>query len=317
MNITQYLLRRAVQIPFTVLIISIFVFGLMHVTPGDPIRIMLGVFATPESVEALQQKYNLDKPLPEQYLLWIGRLLKGDLGTSIRTGEPVLKMILDRFPTSLTLTTLAISLALLISIPTGILSAFKQNSVLDYVSMVLAMGGIAIPSFALSLILILVFAVRLDLLPISGIGLVSFWDNPWRAIAPFILPTIALGAPQAALFARLLRASMLEVLGQDYIRVAMAKGLDDYLILMRHGLRNAIIPLITVVGLRFAFLLGSTITVEYVFAIPGLGSVLIQAVQARDFPVIQGGTLFITMFFIFANLLVDVLYAYVDPRIHY
>ena len=317
MTVTAYLLRRLAQLPLSLFFISILIFSLMHIAPGDPVQILADAYTSPRAIEALRHEFQLDRPLHEQYLLWLSRLLRGDLGRSIRTREPVTKMFFDHLAVSLSLTTLAMALALAIGIPVGVISAFKHNTFLDYASMLLAMGGLAIPNFALALMLILVVALRLDLLPISGIGLVSFWREPWAATAPFILPVVALGASQTAILARLLRSCMLEVLAENYITTATAKGLTAYVVLTRHALKNAIIPVITVVAINYVFLLGSTITIERVFAIPGVGSVVIQAVHARDFPVIQGCTLFISLFYVVANLATDVIYAYIDPRIRY
>ena len=317
MTVTTYVLRRLVQLPLSLLFVSILIFSLMHIAPGDPVQVLVDAYASPQTIEALRREYQLDKSLPEQYLLWLQRLLHGDLGHSIRTGEPVLKMFFDHLAVSLTLTTLAMSLAIAIGIPVGIIAAFKQNTLLDHVCMFWAMVGLAIPNFALALMLILVIALRLDLLPITGIGLVSFWRAPWPATAPFILPMVALGASQTGILARLLRSCIADVLGENYITVARAKGLTDYAVLIRHALKNALIPVITIVAIDYVFLLGSTITIEYVFAIPGIGTVLIQAVYARDFPVIQGCTLFIAVFYMLSNLATDLIYVYIDPRIRY
>lgn len=314
---TQFIIRRLIQIPIVVFVISVVIFALMHVSPGDPIRIILGVFATEESVQALRHEYYLDKPLPEQYVRWIADAARGDLGRSIRTSENVSDMIKTRFPTSLALATGAMAFALLIAIPVGVISAFKHNSIFDYASMVVAMAGLSIPNFALALFLIFFFAANLGWFPITGVGQTRFLDDPIGTIRPYVLPAIALGTAQVAILARLLRSSMLDVLNQDFIRTAYAKGLTARSVLLRHALKNAMIPVITVVGINFAYLVGSTITIEYIFAIPGLGTALIQAVTNRDFPVIQGFTLFVAVFFILTNLLADIIYTYVDPRIRY
>jgi peptide/nickel transport system permease protein len=316
-TVSAYLLRRARQLPLVVFVITVVVFGLVRVTPGDPVLIMLGVYASPEAVAAMREEFNLDRSLPVQYLLWLGRVARGDLGISIRTREPVTQMIIARFPTSLTLASAAILLAVLIAAPLGILAAYRRNSWLDHLSMVGAMAGLSMPNFALALLLIYVFAVRLGWVPITGIGLVSVREAPWRAISPYILPVVALGVAQTAVLARLLRSSMLEVLSQEYIRVARSKGLGEHVVLVRHALRNALIPVITVIAIQFAYLVGSTITIEFIFAIPGLGSVLINAVVNRDFPVVQGFTLFMAVFFILSNLVADLAYLVVDPRIRY
>ena len=317
MTVSAYLLRRLAQLPVVILVITVVVFALMRLTPGDPVIIMLGVYASPEALETARQEFNLDKPLPAQYLLWIGRVIRGDLGISIRTREAVTRMIADRFPTSLTLAAAAVLVSLVVAIPLGILAAYRRNTWIDNASMVAAMAGLSMPNFALALLLIYVFALRLGWVPITGIGLVSVWENPLRAIPPYILPVVALAVAQMAVMARLMRASMLEVLSQEYIRVARSKGLREPLVLIHHALRNALIPIITVVAIQFAYLVGSTITIEFIFAIPGLGSVLINAVLNRDFPVIQGFTLFMACFFILSNLAADLVYLRTDPRIRY
>ena len=317
MTVSAYLLRRVAQLPVVILVITVVVFALMRLTPGDPVIIMLGVYASPEALEAARQEFNLDKPLPAQYLLWIGRVIRGDLGISIRTREAVTRIIADRFPTSLTLAAAAVLVSLATAIPLGVLAAYRRNTWIDHASMVAAMAGLSMPNFALALLLIYVFALRLGWVPVTGIGLVSVWENPLRAIAPYVLPVVALAVAQMAVMARLMRSSMLEVLSQEYIRVARSKGLREPLVLIHHALRNALIPIITVVAIQFAYLVGSTITIEFIFAIPGLGSVLINAVLNRDFPVIQGFTLFMACFFILSNLAADLVYLQADPRIKY
>lgn len=313
----RYILRRLLQIPLVMLVISVVIFSLMHVSPGDPIRIAIGVYASEDSVRALQRQYHLDKSLPEQYFRWIGKALTGDLGRSIRTSEEVSTMIRERFPVSLALASVAMILALAFALPVGVISAFKHNSYFDHGSMLIAMAGLSIPNFALALVLIYVFAAQLGWFPITGIGQTSFFSEPIATLRAFVLPATALAATQAAILARLLRSSMLDVLNQDYIRTAYAKGLASRTVLVRHALKNGLIPVITVTGINFAYLVGSTITIEYIFAIPGLGSALILAVTNRDFPVIQGFTLFVAFFFIGVNIISDIVYTYVDPRIRY
>ncbi len=310
-------LRRITQVPLVILVISIVIFSLMHVSPGDPIEIMLGVMATEEAVDALREEYYLDKPLPEQYVRWIAGAITGDLGQSIRTREEVTDMIRNRFPISFALAFAAMFVALAVALPVGVVSAFKHNSFFDYGSMLVAIAGLSIPNFALALFFIYIFAVELHWFPITGMARANLFDDPFGTIRTYVLPTIALAATQAAIFARLMRSSILDVLNQDYIRTAYAKGLTSRKVLMRHALKNGLIPVITIAGINFAYLVGSTITIEYIFAIPGLGTALIQAVTNRDFPVIQGFTLFVAVFFIFVNILADVVYTLVDPRIRY
>ncbi len=317
-NRMLYLLRRLAQVPFVLIVVTLSVFALIHVTPGDPIQIMLGMETSPEAVAALQQRYHFDRPLPEQYLLWVSRAIRGDLGESIRQRQPVTQMIAQRFPISLRLAAASMVFALLISLPAGILSAVRRNTWIDYVLTGVSVGGLSIPNFTLALLLIYAFAMKLDWFPITGIGSVTrAGGSMWSALAPFVLPAVALGAQQTAILARLLRASMLDVLTQDYIRTAYAKGLSSWSVVVMHALKNALIPVVTVTAIQFGYLVGITITIEFIFAIPGMGSALLDAVINRDFPVIQGCTLFMAMFFILANLVADLVYTLFDPRISY
>lgn len=314
---SAFVIRRAVQIPLVLFFVSVLVFGLMHVTPGDPAEVMLGVYATPQEVAHLRHEFNLDKPLVEQYVLWVTKAVRGDFGTSIRTREPVREILLTRFPIDFTLAACASVIALLIAVPAGILAAEHKNSLWDYSLMALTMLGLSIPNFALALILIIIFAVHLGWVPISGIGFLSFRTQPLAAAAAYLLPTLALASPLIAENARLMRATMLETMQQDYVRTAAAKGVSRNRILRKHAFRNAILPIVTVATINFAYLVGTTITIEYVFAIPGMGSALLQAVVTRDFPVIQGITFVTGTFFIVMNIVADALYAAIDPRIVY
>ncbi len=312
----SYLLRRLAQVPLVLVVVSLSVFALIHVTPGDPIQIMLGMETSPEAVAALRQRYLFDRPLAEQYLVWVAKAARGDLGESIRQHQPVAQMIAQRFPISLRLAAAAMLLALAVAIPAGILSAVRRNSWLDHALTGLSVGGLAIPNFTLALLLIYAFAVKLHWFPITGIGSAA-GGTLWGGLGPFVLPAAALGAQQMAILTRLLRASLLEVLTQDYIRTAYAKGLPSRLVVLVHALRNALIPVITVVAIQFGYLVGITITIEFIFAIPGMGSALLDAVINRDLPVIQGFTLFMAAFFILANLAADLVYTLLDPRISY
>lgn len=313
----QYLLRRLVQVPLVLLVVTLTVFALIHVTPGDPIQIMLGMETSPEAVAALRKQYHFDRPLVEQYLIWVAGALRGDLGRSIRQHQPVTQIIAERFPISLRLAAAAMLFALSVAVPAGIVAAIRRNSWLDYLLTGLSIGGLSIPNFTVALLLIYVFAVKLDWFPITGIGVTTAGGSLWSAVAPFVLPAVALGAQQTAILARLLRASMLEVLTQDYIRTAYAKGLPRWAVFTGHALKNALIPLVTVTAIQFGYLVGITITIEFIFAIPGMGSALLDAVVHRDLPVIQGFTLFMAIFFILANLVADVVYTILDPRISY
>jgi peptide/nickel transport system permease protein len=245
-------------------------------------------------------------------------VLRGDLGSSIRQNQPVAQMIAERFPISFRLSVAAILLALVAAIPAGILSAVRRNTWVDYLLTGLSIGGLSIPNFTLALLLIYAFAVKLDWFPITGIG--SFTRSGgtlWGALGPFVLPAVALGAQQTAILTRLLRSSLLEVLGQDYIRTGYAKGLSGRSVVLIHAVRNALIPLVTMTAIQFGYLIGITITIEFIFAIPGMGSALLDAVLNRDLPVIQGFTLFIALVFIMTNLVADLAYTVLDPRISY
>jgi peptide/nickel transport system permease protein len=313
-----YLVRRLAQVPFVLVVVTLSVFALIHVTPGDPVQIMLGMQTSPAAVQALRERYHFDRPLAEQYVRWVGGVLRGELGSSIRQGQPVTAMIAERFPVSFQLATAALLFALAISVPAGIVSALRRNTWVDYCLTGLSIGGLSIPNFTLALLLIYVFAVRLDWFPITGIGSVTRGaGGVWAAVAPLVLPAVALGAQQTAILARLLRGSMLDVLTQDYIRTAYAKGLRGRAVILVHALRNALVPVVTMIAIQFCYLIGITITIEFIFAIPGMGSALLDAVLNRDIPVIQGFTLFMAVLFIVANLLADVAYTLLDPRISY
>jgi peptide/nickel transport system permease protein len=310
-----YLSWRLVQLPMVLVAVTVIIFLLLHVTPGDPVELMLGNYATRESIAALRHQYHLDQPLYQQYVLWLLRVIHGDFGESIRQSLPVTAMIVRRFPISLELAVFAMAIALAVAVPTGLLAAVWRNSVVDYVMTGLSVGGLSLPNFALALLLIYVFAVKLGWLPIVGIGASA--EGPWKDLAPFALPTLALGVQQMAVISRLLRSSMLEALHEDYIRTAVAKGLTPWVVVTRHALRNALIPVVTVVAIQFAYLIGTTITIEFIFGIPGMGSAMLDAVSTRDFPVIQGFALFVAIIFIILNLVADVFYTLLDPRVTY
>lgn len=311
------MVRRLVQVPLVLVAVTLIIFSLMHVTPGDPVELMLGQYATPEAVRALRARYHLDRPLHEQYVLWLFRAVQGDLGTSIRQSLPVTEMIAQRFPISLQLATFSMVFALLVSMPVGIISAIRRNAWIDYLLTGVSIGGLSIPNFALALLLIYVCAIKLRWFPITGIGSTATDVTLVGYLAPFVLPSLALGAQQLAVLSRLLRSSMLDVVGQDYIRTAHAKGLPYRAVVVGHALKNALIPVVTVIAIQFGYLVGITITIEFIFGIPGMGSAMLEAVVMRDFPVIQGFTLFMAVFFIVANIVADVLYTILDPRITY
>lgn len=301
-----YALKRMLLV-FPVLIgVSIAAFMMSHLVPGDPVRVMLGENATAEQTELLREQLGLNDPIVVQYFRYISGAVRGDLGTSIRSGQPVIEEILDYLPATLTLTLTAVTLAAIVGITLGVLAAISRRPGVDAGIMGFALIGISMPTFWSGILLILLFGLKLDWLPIAGDG--------WRAL---ILPTVTLAAPSAAVLARMTRSSMLEVLGQDFVRTARAKGLRDRFVVVRHVLRNALVPVITIIGLQFGALLGGAVIVESVFSRPGLGRYTVVAIQQRDFPQIQGTVLFAAAAYVFVNLTIDLFYAVIDPRIRY
>jgi peptide/nickel transport system permease protein len=274
---------------------------------GDPVDLMLGLEATPESRAALRHALGLDQPIHIQYLIFLVNAFKGDFGVSIRHGVPAMQLVLERLPNTLVLTLATIGLAVAVAIPIGIVSALKHNTVIDYAGMVFTFVGQSIPSFWLGILLILLLGVRLRVLPISGIG------TP----AHIVMPAITLSSFMLASLARLTRSSMLETLNRDYIRTAKAKGLKYSTVIIRHALRTALIPVVTVLGLQFAGLMGGAVITEQIFAYPGVGWLAIAAIYARDFPVVQAVVFVVSVIVVLANLIVDVVYTYLDPRIRY
>lgn len=311
---TQYILRRLLLLPLVLLGVSVLVFLVLHLVPGNPAQVIAGPDAPPETVRQIEIELGLDKPLPEQYAIYMGRVLQGDLGRSLRSRRPVLLDVLDALPNTIELTLVAALITPIVAIPLGVLAAARRRSMIDTSLMMVSMLGITLPSFALALGLMWLFAYQLRWFPISGdAGPVWTLDGLRSVVLPAL--TLAIGA--VASLARLTRSAMLEVLGQDFVRTARAKGLREIVVLLRHGLANALLPVVTVVGLQVALLLSGAFVTETVFAWPGLGRLAVFAIQARDFPVVQGTVLVIAVMFVLMNLAVDVLYAYVDPRIHY
>ncbi len=302
-----YVLRRlALAVP-TLVGVTVVVFALIRLVPGDPARLVLGLQASEEEVQRLRVQLGLDQPLPVQYVRFLGRLLQGDLGRSVVTGEPVAREIAARLPATVQLAVASTLVATAVGVAAGVVSATRQYSWLDYLVMTVALAGISLPVFWLGLMLMLLFSVHLRWLPAGGYG------TP----AHLVLPTVTLAAFSVAIIARMTRSSLLEVLHQDYVRTAWAKGLSSRAVVLRHALKNALIPVVTVIGLQFGGLLGGAILTETVFAWPGMGRLLVGAIVARDYPVVQGAVLVFAALFTLVNLAVDVLYAYVDPRIHY
>jgi peptide/nickel transport system permease protein len=314
----SYLGRRLIQVPLVLLVVSLMTFLITRATSGDPVQIMLGMQTSPEAVAAMRAEFNLDKSLPAQYGLWLAKVATGDLGRSMRLNDPVTTLIAERLPISLQLAAAGMLFALLVSIPLGVFAALRRNTWIDYLCTGYTVTGFAIPNFGLALILIYVFSIKLDWLPVTGIGSSEAENGGlWRHYSPFIIPAIALGTLQTAMLTRLLRSSMIDVLSQDYMRTARAKGLMPWTIVVVHGLKNAMIPFITMAAVQFGYMIGVQVTIEYIFAVPGMGSAVLNAVVNRDFPVIQGFTLIISIFFLLTNIAADMLYALFDPRIRY
>ena len=315
----RYLTQRAIAFVPILLGVSILIFGAIRLIPGDAIVAMLGTEAgmlTDNQRAALESYFGLDKPVVEQYALWLGNAVQGNLGLSVRHGAPVLDVILARFPVTLELAVMALVIALGLGIPLGILSAVRHNSVLDLFARLFALVGLAMPNFLLGTLIIFVLSVYFHILPNSG-NYVSLAVDPVRNLQQLFFPALTLGFSFSASVMRTTRSAMLEVLGQDYIRTARSKGLRDSVINRRHALRNALIPVITITGVELGYLLGGTVIVEEIFALPGIGRLVFNAISQRDYALVQGIALFIALNFVIINLAVDLLYTAVDPRISY
>lgn len=303
----RYVLKRAVLALPVLVGVSVVVFVAIRLIPGDPAQLMAGQAATQEVVQQIRQSLGLDQPLPVQYLYFLRNVVRGDLGRSLFNGAPVVEELAQRFPRTVRLALASMAVASLIGIPAGILAATRRSTWVDTAVMLVALAGVSVPVFWLGLNLILLFSVRLQWLP-------SFGYETWRHL---VLPSLTLGAASTAVVARMTRSAMLEVLGQDYVRTARAKGLAERVVVSRHALRNALIPVVTVLGLQLGTLLSGAVLTETVFAWPGIGRLLVEAVLARDYPIIQGATLLIAATFVVLNVAVDVLYGLLDPRIRY
>ena len=312
---TQYILRRIVLLFPVVIIVGILVFSLMYLTPGDPAGLILGDDATPEQIAELRSELGLDEPFYVQFFLWFSGALRLDFGDSLFMGIPVTQALLERAEPTALLTLYSLTIAIVIGMPLGVISAIKRNTVIDRLAMMIAMSGIAIPNFVLGIAMILIFGVALGWL--SSGGYTNIGDDPVDHFKRMIMPSFSLGFSSAALLARLVRSSMLDVLGEDYVRTARAKGVAFRNVVTRHALRNALIPAVTVIGYSVGNLLGGAVVTETVFTLPGMGRLVVQSVLRRDFPVIQGAVMLIAVFYVMANLLVDILYVYIDPRIRY
>ena len=304
---TQYVLKRLLGLLPTLLIVAVLVFLFVHMLPGDPARLAAGPDASPETVALVRADLGLDKPLPQQFLSFFGNMLQGDFGRSLRSKRPVSTEIAERFMPTLLLTLTSMAWAVVFGMAIGITSAVFRNQWPDRLGMTLAVSGISFPAFALGMLLMQVFSVQLGWLPTVG-------ADSWRH---YVLPSITLGAAVAAVMARFTRASFIEVVHEDYVRTARAKGVSEQVVIFKHCLRNALIPVVTMMGLQFGFLLGGSIVVETVFNWPGVGRLLVDAVTMRDYPVIQALVLLFSLEFILINLVVDLLYGFINPTIRY
>lgn len=302
----KYALRRFIMLIPVLIGISIFAFLMMHLTPGDPAQLMLGEQAPEETLAALRVRMGLDRPLPVQYLAWLSRAVRLDFGRSLRSNKPVIQELAERLPATAHLALAAVTISLLIGIPVGVISATKPNSIFDNVAMVGALAGVGMPAFWQGIMLILIFSVMLGWLPSSG---------RMGGIEYIILPAITLGTASTASIARMTRSTMLEVLSQDYIRTARSKGLAKFTVIVKHALRNALIPVVTIVGLQFGFLMAGAVLTETIFAWPGIGRLVVEAINAKDFPVVQGTIMMFALMYAFINLVVDITYAFLDPRL--
>ena len=301
----RYIFKRLLMMIPVLFGVTFVIFTLLYITPGDPARIMLGESALQANVDELRSELGLDQPFIIQLVNYITKALRGDLGISYVTRLPVTVEIMERFPTTLLLASLSVGVAIIIGVPLGIIAATKQYSLLDNCATIFCLVGVSMPNFWQGLMFIIIFSVTLGLLPSSGFYGPSYW----------ILPAITVGTTGAAVIMRMTRSSMLETIRQDYIRTSRAKGNPEYITINKHALSNALIPVVTVIGLQLGFSLGGAVLTESIFAIPGLGKLMVDSIRARNYPVIQGGVLFIALTFSFVNLAVDILYAFLDPRI--
>ncbi len=313
---STYLIRRAIGAVIVMWAVATLVFFMLRIVPGDPIGAMLFDAGDADAVAALRQRLGLDQSLLVQYFKWLWHMLQGDLGSSIYGSRvPVARLIAESAPRTLSLAALSFVLALVIAVPAGLIAATRRNTALDHGVTLFAFLGLSMPDFWIAILLIIVFAAGLQWLP--AIGYVPLSEGFWPWLEHLILPSIAVGTAFSAIIARMIRSAMLEVLKTDYMRVARAKGLRPSVLLLRHALPNALIPVVTVIGIAFALLMAGAVVVENVFAIKGLGRLLIQGILNRDYPVVQGAILVISAIFVFSNLLVDMLYTVIDPRIRY
>jgi peptide/nickel transport system permease protein len=307
--------RRLMAAVPVVGVVAITVFGLLHVTPGDPAVIIAGDYATPDEVARIRGKLGLDRPFLTQVAIWLGQVARGDLGTSIFSGLPVTTLIGQRIEATVALTVLALVISVGVGVPLGVLAAWKQGSWIDRLVMVFAVSSFSMPVFWLGFVLVYVFSISFGWLPVQGYSPIR--NGVWPFLRHLVLPAMTLSVVYLALIARMTRASMIAVLREDYVRTAFAKGLAPGRVLVRHALKNASLPVVTIIGIGFALLIGGAVVTESVFAIPGLGRLTVDAIVRRDYPVIQGVVLLISGVYVLVNLVVDVLYVVLDPRIRY
>jgi len=312
----QYLIRRTFGALVVMFAVATLVFIMLRLVPGDPIAAMLYDVGDPAAIEEIRRNLGLDRPIYVQYGIWLGNALQGDFGNSIYGSRvEVSRLLLEALPRTLSIASISFVVAIVIAIPAGLIAATRRNTGADYAVTLIAFIGLSMPDFWLAILLIIVFAANLHWLP--AIGYVPLSEGFWPWFSHLILPSIAVGTAFSAIVARMIRSSMLEVLNMDYMRVARSKGLSEMTLVWSHAFPNALIPVVTVIGIAFALLMSGAVVVENVFAIKGLGRLLIQGILNRDYPVVQGAILVVSAIFVFSNLLVDVLYSFIDPRIRY
>ena len=310
----KYIIRRLFDLLPTIFVVAVIVFIITRLIPGDPASVMLGPQASVEDIEALRQNLGLNDPLYVQFFHYIGDLLRGNFGVSLTYNEPIVQLIMERFPNTLILAASALIIAFMIGVPAGIISASKQNSLLDYSVMLVSLIGVSMPIFWLGVMLVLYFSVNLGWFPATGMG--SMDDGVISYIKHLILPSITLATIPMATFARITRSSMLEVISQDYIKTARSKGLSEFWVICKHAFKNALTPLLTVLGMQISMMLGGAVLTETIFSWPGMGRLIVDAIDKRDFVVVQGTVLFIAVIFVLVNLFVDVMYKVVNPRVN-
>lgn len=310
-----YVIRRLLSTVIVMAIVAVFVFLLLHLSPGDPVAIIAGDNATQDQITAIRQKLGLDDPLPVQFLRWIGHVLQGDLGTSIFSNEPVLSLVGQRLEPTISLALTTLCVAVTFAVTFGVIAAWKAGSLADRLLMILSVVGFSVPGFVVGYLLIYFFAINLRWLPVQGYTPIA--DGLWLWAQNLILPSITLGLAYIALIARITRASMLDVLSEDYIRTAKAKGVANAPMLLKHALKNAGVPIVTVIGIGVALLISGVVITETVFNIPGVGRLVVDAISRRDYPIIQGVILIFSGVYVLVNLAVDLTYTLIDPRIRY